>query len=462
MSDDPTATALWGFLWMIVWFLLNLLVSFAHLALVACNDAQLAKAAEDGDKRAIRAQKLMERSVPFTERVRLCNALFGFGFCAAAFWTVYRPFAAWLGGLLSTAPAGLSTAIAAVITVIVAVFVWLLFCERLPRRIVQVKAQNIATGMSGFLGFMLALVTPLDVVLYGIANGLSRVFGADPSAIDGEVTEEEILLLVDVGEEKGVIEGSQKEMINNIFEFDDLVASDIMTPRTDVEAIEVDDTIDDALKAAVDNGVSRLPVYEEDIDHVVGVLFIKDLLPYVGKALPEVVTVRSLMREPLFVPETKKCGELFSEMTALHVQMAMVVDEYGGIAGIVTVEDLLESIVGNMQDEYDNEQEEVTQIDDNRYEVDGTTDIDEVAELLRLEIPEGDYETLGGFLISKLGRIPDADEHPMVVFENAEFTVMAMEDRRISLVHIEVKPAPEPDEDAGKDKPTKTTKKEKE
>lgn len=462
MSDDPTATALWGFLWMIVWFVLNVLVSFAHLALVACNDAQLAKAAEDGDKRAARAQKLMERSVPFTERVRLCNVLFGFGFCAAAFWTVYRPFGAWLGGLMPQVSAGIPAMIAAVLTVLAATVVWLLFCERLPRRMVQVKAQNIAAGMSGFLGLMLAIVTPLDVVLYGIANGVSRVFGADPTAIDGEVTEEEILMLVDVGEEKGVIEGSQKEMINNIFEFDDLIASDIMTPRTDVEAIEADDTIDDALKAAVDNGVSRLPVYEEDIDHVVGVLFIKDLLPYVGKALPDVVTVRSLMREPLFVPETKKCGELFSEMTALHVQMAMVVDEYGGIAGIVTVEDLLESIVGNMQDEYDNEQEEVTQIDDNRYEVDGTTDIDEVAELLRLEIPEGDYETLGGFLTSKLGRIPDADEHPVVTFENAEFTVMSMEDRRIALVHIELKPA-EPDEEPPKEKTsTKTAKKEKE
>ncbi len=449
MSDDPTAAnALWGILWMIVLFILNMLVSFAQLALVACNDAQLAKAAEDGDKRAVRAQKLMDRSVSFSERVRLCNVLLGFGFCAAAFWTVYRPFREWLMTMMPTLSTVIPSMIAAVVTVLAATVLWLLLGELLPRRVVFVKAQSIATGMVGFLGFMLALVTPLDIVLSGLANGLSRVFGADPSAIDGEVTEEEIRLLVDVGEEKGVIEGSQKEMINNIFEFDDLIASDIMTPRTDVEAIEADDTIDDALKASVDNGVSRLPVYEEDIDHVVGVLYIKDLLPYVGKALPETVTVRSMMREPLFVPETKKCGDLFSEMTALHVQMAMVVDEYGGIAGIVTVEDLLESIVGNMQDEYDNEQEEVTIIDDYHYEMDGATDIEEVAELLKLEIPEGDYETLGGFVLSKLGQIPGADDHPQVTFENAEFTVMSMEDRRVARVHIEITPKPTSDDKA--------------
>jgi len=447
---------------MLAFFIWNTLISFAYLALVACNDAQLTKAAEEGDRRAIRAKKLMDRPVTLTERVRLCNVLCALGFCATALDVVYPPLRngidellyMWFGFRYDLSLQGrlLPPTLATLIIVLTGTMLWLLFGELLPRRAVLVRTQKIAVHMSGFLAFVLALVAPLEIVLSGIANGLSRLFGADPSEIDGEVTEEEIRLLVDVGEEKGVIEGSQKEMINNIFEFDDLIASDIMTPRTDVEAVEADDTIDDALKASVDNGVSRLPVYEEDIDHVVGVLYIKDLLPYVGKALPEVVTVRSMMREPLFVPVTKKCGELFSDMTARHIQMAMVVDEYGGIAGIVTMEDLLESIVGNMQDEYDNEQEEVTQIDDNRYEVDGTTDIEEVGELLHMAIPEGDYETLGGFLISRLGRIPDANEHPQVVYKNAEFTVMSMEDRRIAMVHIELKPV-EPEEEPVKEKP---------
>ena len=431
---------------MIVLFVLNMLVSCAQLALVAMSDAQLTKLAEDGDKKAKRALKLAKDPVRFTETVRLCNVLLGFAFSAAATIVVYPPVCAWLTSLMPTVPV-LPEALAALLTVVGAVMVWLLLGELLPRRIVAVKSKEVAFALLGFLRGMLGLVAPLQWLLSCLADVLSRVCGVDPSAMDEQVTEEEIRLLVDVGEEKGVIEGSQKEMINNIFEFDDLTAADIMTPRTDVEAIDADDTVDDALHASVENGVSRLPVYEEDIDHVIGVLYIKDLLPYVGKPLPEVVTVRSMMREPLFVPETKKCGELFSEMTAAHMQMAMIVDEYGGIAGIVTMEDLLEAIVGNMQDEYDNEQEEVTKLDDNRYEVDGTTDIDEVAELLDIEIPEGDFDTLGGFLMSKLGRIPDADEHPQVAFENAVFTVQSMDDRRIESVHIEVFPKPEQEDD---------------
>ncbi len=432
---------------MVLLFLLHLLISCAHLALVAMSDAQLAKLAEDGDKKAKRAVKLMENSVHFTETVRLCNVLLGFAFSAAALVAVYPLLHGWCMTWMPVSLGWLGAALAALVTVTAAAFVWLLLGELLPRRVVAAKPQAVAFGLMGFLKGVLCLVTPLQWLMSCVANLLSRLFGVDPSAMDENVTEEEIRLLVDVGEEKGVIEGSQKEMINNIFEFDDLTAADIMTPRTDVEAIDAEDSIDDALHAAVDNGVSRLPVYEEDIDHVVGVLYIKDLLPYVGRSLPDVVTVRSMMREPLFIPETKKCGELFSEMTAAHMQMAMVVDEYGGIAGIVTMEDLLESIVGNMQDEYDNEQEEVTKLDDNRYEVDGTADIDEVADLLDIEIPEGDYDTLGGFLMSKLGRIPDTDEHPEVRFENAVFTVQSMDDRRIESVHIEVFPKPQTEED---------------
>ncbi|MBQ3094788.1 MAG: HlyC/CorC family transporter, partial [Clostridia bacterium] len=381
MSDDPPTTMMWWSIFvMIVLFICNMTVSLSQMALVALNDAQLAKLAEDGDKKAKRCVALLDRAVRFTEAVRLVNVLAGFAFCAAAFAAFFAPLKAWLANTLDQAgawPEAVPSALAAVLTVLAAVIVWVLFTEGLPRRLAAAKAQSIAFSTVGFLAATLAFVAPLQWLLSKAADVTARLFGIDPNAMNEDVTEEEILLLVDVGEEKGVIEESQKEMINNIFEFDDLTAADIMTPRTDVEAVELGDTVDEALHVSVSHGVSRLPVYEEDIDHVVGVLYIKDLLPYVGKPLPEQVTVRSMMRDPLFVPETKKCGELFSEMTARHMQMAMIVDEYGGIAGIVTMEDLLESIVGNMQDEYDNEQEEVTQIDENRYEVDGTTDIDE-------------------------------------------------------------------------------------
>lgn len=261
------------------------------------------------------------------------------------------------------------------------------------------------------------------------------------------VTEEDILQLVDAGEEKGVIEGSQKDMINNIFEFGEMTAEDIMTPRTEVEALDADDdTVQDALNISVEEGFSRVPVYEEDIDHVIGILYIKDLLPYVGKPLPDDLSLRSLLRDAYFVPGTKNCQDLLAEMTEKHVHLAMVVDEYGGLAGIVSMEDLLESIVGSIQDEYDHEEEEVKQRADNSFEVDGAIAIDEVGELLGVTFPEGDYETLAGFLIDQLGRIPTADENAQVTYGDLEFTVLQMDERRVELVHIRrVEPTPLPE-----------------
>lgn len=252
-----------------------------------------------------------------------------------------------------------------------------------------------------------------------------------------DVTEEDIRELMDVGEEKGVIEGTQKDMINNIFAFGDRTAEDIMTPRTEVAALDADeDTVQEALRIAVEEGFSRMPVYEEDIDHVIGLLYVKDLLPYVGKPLPEELTLRRIMRDAHFVPGTKNCQDLLAEMTEKHLHLAMVVDEYGGLAGIVSMEDLLESIVGSIQDEYDHEEDEVKQRADNSFEVDGAMAIEEVGELLGISFPEADYETLAGFLIDRLGRIPSADEHAQVDYDAFEFTVLRMDERRVELVHI--------------------------
>lgn len=257
------------------------------------------------------------------------------------------------------------------------------------------------------------------------------------------VTEKDIRELVDAGEEKGVIEESQKDMINNIFEFGEMTAEEIMTPRTEVEALDVEDTVLDALRIAVEEGFSRMPVYEEYIDHVIGILYIKDLLPYVGKELPADLSLRSLMRDAHFVPGTKNCQDLLAEMTEKRIQLAMVVDEYGGLAGIVSMEDLLESIVGSIQDEYDHEEEEVKQRSDNSFEVDGAMAIDEVGELLGADFPEGDYETLAGFFIDQLGHIPSDGEDAQVIYGDLELTLLKMDGRRVELIHIRRKD-PEP------------------
>jgi putative hemolysin len=247
-------------------------------------------------------------------------------------------------------------------------------------------------------------------------------------------------MMVDVGGEKGVIEDVQKEMINNIFEFDDIDAGDIMTHRTDVEAVEINESIEDVIEIAERDGYSRIPVYEEDLDHIIGVVYIKDLIAYIGSALPKDQSLRKVMRDVYIVPESMKCGTLFKELTSRKLQMAVVLDEYGGTAGIVTLEDLLEAIVGNIQDEYDNEEDEFSVIDDTTFTVDGTTAISEVNEHVGVDIPEDDFETIGGFVISLLGYLPQDGEFNEVDYKNLHFTVLNIEERRIGKLKVEINP----------------------
>ena len=179
-------------------------------------------------------------------------------------------------------------------------------------------------------------------------------------------------MMVDVGEQKGVIQNSAKDMIANIFEFDDTTVTEIMTHRTDMTAVEDTSSISEAVNLSIENGYSRIPVYHEDLDDIVGIVYVKDLLKYVCSQMPEETKLTDVMRGASFIPETKRCSELFAEMTASKTQMAIIVDEYGGTEGLVTMEDLVEAIVGNIQDEYDNEEEEIHKVNDNTFTVDGT------------------------------------------------------------------------------------------
>ena len=213
--------------------------------------------------------------------------------------------------------------------------------------------------------------------------------------------------------------------------------------------IEVSRSLEEVAELAVENGYSRIPVYEDDPDSIVGVRYAKDLLKYVGHNIPTDLTIAQIMRKALYVPETQSCGDLFKAMNESRTQFAVVVDEYGGTAGIVTLEDVLESIVGNIQDEYDDEEEEITQINETTFTIDGTTDLDEVDELVGIELPEGDYDTLGGFVISLLGYLPsEVGEEPIVTeYENLRFTVISIDERRIDEIKVEILPKPEIEEE---------------
>ena len=243
------------------------------------------------------------------------------------------------------------------------------------------------------------------------------------------VTEEEIRMMVDVGEEKGSIKEEEKELINNVFEFNDKVVSEIMIHRKDIYAIDINSDIDNILKELDEYKYSRIPVYEENIDNIVGMLFIKDLLANVKKK--EKVKISKIIREPYFVSENKPIDELFRDLQKNKHQLAIVLDEYGGTAGLVTMEDIIEELVGNIFDEYDEEEKEFEKIDDNTFLISGSVSIHDLRKILGVEIPEGEYDTLSGYLIELLGRIPSDDEKPVIETKRVTYKIEDYEEKRI-------------------------------
>lgn len=273
-----------------------------------------------------------------------------------------------------------------------------------------------------------------------VEDGSSSIFGKIfKKKDDNEQTkaEEEILSLVEEGKEKGLIEDDTKDIIENVFDFDDTSTYEIMTHRRDMVSVEVNDKIEDIINEAVISGHSRIPVYKEDVDNIIGVLYVKDLLRYVGKELPADFSLEKTVRKALFVPRTKDLRSLFIQMTKEKTQIAIVVDEYGGTEGIVTLEDLIEDILGSIQDEYDNEEQEITKISDEKFTVDGATSIDDISELTSVDIESNDCDTIAGLILDKLGRVPEDNEHIEIEIPSLKLKVIETEDRRISKVLIE-------------------------
>ncbi len=423
--------------------LVNAYFAMAEIAVISLNDAKMEKMAEDGHKKAKLVLKLTKNPTKFLSTIQIGITLAGFLTSASAATSFAEMLTDAVTGKFGL-PESIVSPVAVVLITLVMSYFSLVLGELVPKRIGMQIPEKVAFAVAKPLYVIAKLTSPFVKFLSVSTNGVVRLLGFDPNADEEVVTEEEIRMMVDVGGEKGVIEDDQKEMINNIFEFDDMDAGDVMTHRTDVVAADINDTtLEEFMTLAIEHGRSRIPLYDEDIDNIVGIVYIKDLLKYVGKEVKVKGTLKNIMREPYFVPETKACGELFKEMRLQRIQMAVVVDEYGGTAGIVTLEDIVEAVMGDIQDEYDEEEEEISKIDENTFTVEGTIDIEEIDELIGKELPEGDYETLAGFIMDELQCIPKNGEMNEVVFENVKFTVLEVEDRRIEKIKVEITPVVE-------------------
>lgn len=414
--------------------------TLGEAALEEYSETKLLKMEEEGAKRARTFLDLGEHYARVLSNVRtgfvlsamVCEvlALIGPGARLLAAWQ-YR---GWFGPVWAPVLAYL------VATVLSAVVV-LIFGYLVPRHIAWKEPNRTAVAVAVFLKVLTGIFWPVSAFCQFVASGVLKLIGIDPGADPEEGTEDDIREMLESGGEKGLIPHSEREMITNIFEFDNRTAGDVMTHRTEIEAVDADDDIDKALKIAIEKGFSRIPVYEDTLDNVVGVLYAKDLLMLIGQGGEGVSDIRGLMRPALYVPESRRCRDLFREFQQKKIQIAVVIDEYGGTSGMVTMEDLLETIVGEIQDEYDEEEEQVVKYADDVFVVDGSITLEDAAKYLPLLTDdEADYDTLGGLLTDLLGRIPTEGEQPQVEYSGIRFTVLAMDERRIDRVKAEILP----------------------
>lgn len=418
---------------LVILILLNAYFAATEIAFISLNDSKIERDTKEGNKKAKQILKMLRSPSKFLATIQIGITLAGFlssAFASDAFADKLAPI---LNNLVPAISLDIWRGISIVIITIILSFFTLVFGELVPKRLAMKYYEKISYATIGVIRGISIITAPFVKLLTFSTNMVSKIFGVG-EAEEEVVTEEEIRMMIDEGEEKGTIERGEKQLLNNVFEFNDIIVSEIMTPRTDMYAIDINEDLKEQLDEIDEFKYSRIPVYDEDIDDIKGILFVKDIL----KPLKDnkEINIKELMREPYFVPESKDIDELFKEMQQNKVQMAIAIDEYGGTAGLITMEDIIEELVGNIFDEYDDEEIEVKKIDDNTYILSGTVSSYELKKVFNIELPEGDYETLSGYLLDKLGRIPDEDEHPIIEDENLTYRVEEMEDKRIKYVKV--------------------------
>lgn len=427
-------------IFLIVFFIvLNGIFAASEIALVSANRREIQEDADADGKKAKKAKrvlKLIENPTRFLSTIQIGITMFGFinGVIAADAFSnlISDQIANWTGfDTLIIIPV-----VTFIITLILTYF-QVIFGELVPKRIAMKSPERVSYIFIGFLSVIAVIMKPFVVLLTSSANLIIRLFGINPQDDDDTLSEEELILELNASESKGFIDSSENEMIQNIFEFDSTTVEEVMTHRTEVSAINVNSTRDELVKFVTNEKYTRFPVYEETLDKIVGTLHVKDLLKYLSDHEDKnEFDIQEILRDPLFVPQSKNTRALFREMKLTKTHIAIVIDEYGGTAGIITFEDLIEEILGNISDEYDEDEEEIQAISEDRYEIDGLIDLDDVEDLIHAGLPIEDYDTLSGFLLGQLGRFPEADESIVVVYGHYRFEVLSYEDKIIERVLV--------------------------
>ena len=413
---------------LIILILINAFFASAEIAFISLNDAKIDIQAKEGNKKAKKIQNMLKNPSKFLATIQIGVTLAGFLSSAFASDTFADKLAPILNTWLPSVSISTWKSISIIIITIILSYFTLVFGELVPKRIAMKYYEKVSFASIGVIKTISVITAPFVKFLTFSTNIVSKLFGVTGEEEDN-VTEEEIRMMVDVGEEKGNIKEEEKEMINNVFEFNDKFVSEIMVPRNKIFALDIDMTIAEVIeKLSEDMRYSRIPVYDENMDNIKGIIYIKDLLISNKNKNSK---IKSLVKEAYFVSETKRVNELFQELRKDKKQIAIVLDEYGGTAGMVTMEDILEEIVGEIYDEYDKETDKFKKIDNNTFLFDASIALYDVEKFLDIDIDEEDVDTLGGYLIKKLDRIPKDGEKPIVETEKVTYKIEKVKDRKI-------------------------------
>ncbi len=440
-----------GVMWLVGLVIFNAIVEAMVTAFENVSEVSVEKRLEEGDKKAKRVRYLLEhhrRYITVTDLLRLVTV----SGMAVVYYVYFLPYFKELLWKSFGEEVYVVLPVAAfVLITLLAVMLIELFAIKLPKKLAFKHAEGCSFALAGLLRLFMTVLGPIAWLIETITIGILKLFHIKASELEEMVTEEDIMSSVEEAGESGVLEADEVEMIHNIFEFDDKEVNDIMTHRKNMIAVDADWTLEEAMKFMLDAAYSRFPVYEESIENIIGIVHLKDVLKVFvsgSRDKMQLRKVRSITRKPYFVPDTQSIDVLLADMQKKKFHMAFAIDEYGQTAGLITLEDILEEIVGDIQDEYDHEEEDILTEDENVYLVKGVTTLEDLSEVLELDMTNEDFDTLNGLMVSELGHIPTEGEQFTMQYKNCQMEILEVKNKMISLARITRLPEEEISEDS--------------
>ncbi len=423
--------------------LVNAFFALAEIALITVRRTRIRQLVEEGNRSALLVERLLAHPTRLMATIQTGVTLIAMFSSAIAATSAVDPLSAWIRAHTSGFLANSAQTLALIAVTVPVAVVSLVVGEIAPKSLAVRHPERLALFSVRPISWMEVVLSPIVVVLESFANIIVRPFGGTASFTTPAVNQEELKMMVEASEEQGVLEADETEMIHSILDFGDTVVRKVMTPRIDMTALNVNASLSDLVQKINESGHSRIPVYEGDLDNIVGVVHAKDLLSLLVGTASDGIAIRDVMRPPYFIPETKKIDELLTEFRRSKQQLALVRDEYGTVTGVVTIEDLVEEIVGDIQDEYDDEEPMVLVLDRNVSILNGKMSLSDVNDRMGLDLPEEEADTIGGFVFSLLGH--QAEQGEVAAWDGLEFQVEATDGRRITKVRLVRLPDPAQD-----------------